>query len=92
MAPPGHVAPPATLAALTAHARGDGALAGEAVTRALTDDPATGSGCYAAQALAGGIPPSAVRRMVVEATAVLRARGEPVIDASGRLVRRARRP
>lgn len=92
VAPRGHVAPPATLAALTAHARGDGALAGEAVTRALTDDPAYRLGNYAAQALGGGIPPTAVRRMVVEATAVLRARGEPVIDASGRLVQQARRP
>ena len=92
VAPPGHVAAPATLAALTAHARGDGALAGESVTRALTDDPDYALGRYAAQALGGGLPPSAVRRMVVEATAVLRARGEPVIDSSGRLVQRARRP
>jgi Domain of unknown function (DUF4192) len=92
IAPPGHVAAPATLAALTAHARGDGALAGEAVARALTDDPGYRLGRYAAQALGGGIPPSAVRRMVVEATAVLRARGEPVIDASGRLVQQPRRP
>ena len=90
VAPPGHVAPPATLAALTAHARGDGALAGEAVMRALTDDPGYRLGCYAGRALAGGLPPAAVRRMVVEATAVLRARGEPVLDASGHLVRASR--
>lgn len=91
LAPAGHVAAPATLAALTAHARGDGTLAGEAIARALTDDADYRLAGYAAQALGRGVPPKDIRRMLVEGTAVLRARGEPVLDAAGHVVRRAAR-
>jgi Domain of unknown function (DUF4192) len=86
LAPPGHVAAPATLAGVLAHARGEGALAGEAFARALDDDPGYRLARYSAQSLAGGLPPTLVRQTVVSATATIRARGEPVLDARGRLV------
>ncbi len=86
LAPPGHVAAPATLAGVLAHARGEGALAGEAIARALDDDPGYRLARYAAQSLAGGLSPTLVRQTLVSATATIRARGEPVLDARGRLV------
>ena len=86
LAPPGHVAAPATLAALVAHSRGEGALAGAAAARALTDDPAYRLAGFAARALGGGIPPAVVRRTFVESAAVLRARGAPTLDGAGRVV------
>ncbi len=86
IAPPGLVAAPATLAALVAHARGEGALAGESVIRALADDPHYRLATYAAQALGGGLAPSIVRRALVESTGTLRARGEPALDRQGKVV------
>ena len=86
VAPPTFVAAPATLAGLLAHARGDGALASEAGRRALHDDPGYRLALYCGQALGGGLPPTLVRRMLVESTRVMRARGEPVLDSGGRLV------
>ena len=85
VAPPGFVAAPATLAALVAHTRGDGALASESVGRALDDDRGYRLALYSAQALGGGLSPTQVRRMLVESTRVMRARGEPVLDSRGRL-------
>lgn len=85
VAPPTFVAAPATLAGLVAHARGDGALASEAVGRALDDDRGYPLALYSSQALGGGLSPTQVRRMLVESTRVMRARGEPVLDSRGRL-------
>lgn len=93
IAPPGLVAPPATLAALVAHARGEGTLAGAAIERALADDPDYRLAQYAAQGLTAGISPAEVQHTIAAATADLRGQGEPVLDPRGHAVlphRRAR--
>ncbi len=86
VAPAGFVAPPATLASMLAHARGDGALAACAIDRALTDDPTYRLARYANRFLGGGIPPTTIRRMMVETASSMRSKGMPVLDRRGRLV------
>jgi hypothetical protein len=60
-------AAPATLLAATAHARGDGALAGVALDRALASQPACTLARLLDQALRTGLPPSALRDLLTRA-------------------------
>lgn len=59
-AEPSLVAPPASLLAFAAWRAGHGALANIAVDRALTDDPGYSLAGLIRDALAGGVPPSAL--------------------------------
>ncbi len=86
VAPPGLVAPPATLVAVLAHAGGDGALASCALDRALGDDPTYRMARYANSLLGGGVPPTVMRRMLVETKSSMRSQNRPVLDRRGRLV------
>ncbi len=58
LAPPGHVAAPAALLALTAWQDGNGALANLALDRALADNPADNAARVLRTALESGAPPS----------------------------------
>ena len=64
-------ATPATLLAVSAWLRGDGAMANVALERALDSEPGYGLARLLAQALAGCLPPAELRAMLVE-TADLR--------------------
>ena len=57
---------PATLLAVSAWLRGDGAMANVALTRALTVDPAYAFARLLAQALAECLPPAELRAMIEE--------------------------
>ncbi len=83
VAPRGFIAPPATLTALVAYARGDGTLAGVALERALDDDPTYRLALYAAHALSHGLPPQSIRHLVLEAAGDMRSQGLPLLDRSG---------
>ncbi len=63
-APPPLDAAPATLLAVTAWARGDGAMANVALDRAMTSEPGYGLALLLEQALAACVPPAQVRRLV----------------------------
>ena len=68
-APPPLDAAPATLLAVSAWLRGDGAMANVALTRALTVDPAYALARLLARALAGCVPPDELRAMIGETLA-----------------------
>jgi hypothetical protein len=72
-APP-FTAAPATLLAVSAWLRGDGALAGIALERALGDDPEYGLAQQLAGALSAGVPPAQLRTLVAD---TLDEMGEP---------------
>lgn len=61
LAPPGRVAPVATLAAITAWLLGDGVRASVALERGWTDDPNYSLGQLIAAAVQGGLPPASWR-------------------------------
>jgi len=67
--PPPEVAEPAALAALTAYLRGDGALAGMALDRALEAWPGHRLATLADQVLRNGVPPCVVRQLLTDACA-----------------------
>jgi hypothetical protein len=69
MAPTGWVAPVATLLALTAYQRGDGALAVLALERASGDDPGYTLARLLDQVIAYGLPPAQVTALVRQALA-----------------------
>jgi hypothetical protein len=68
-APPGWVAPVATLLAVAVYQRGDGALAALALERALTDDPAYSLARLMAQACDAGITPQTLTGILHQALA-----------------------
>ncbi|OMQ14461.1 hypothetical protein A7K94_0216450, partial [Modestobacter sp. VKM Ac-2676] len=70
---------PATLLAVTAWARGQGALAGVALDRALDSEPTYPFAVLLRRALHACLPPSAIRDLVREAAAgpVVMARPRP---------------
>jgi len=59
-------AAPATLLAVSAWLRGDGAMAGIALERALIDDPTYRFAHLLAQGLAACLPPSEIRALIVD--------------------------
>jgi hypothetical protein len=65
--PPPLDAAPATLLAVCAWLRGDGALAGAALDRALDGDPDYSLAVLLRDGLASCVPPDALRRMLLEA-------------------------
>jgi hypothetical protein len=67
--PPGHVAPVATLIAVTAYQRGDGVMASIATEHALTDRPGYGLARLVKASLNHAIPPEAISTLIAEALA-----------------------
>jgi len=65
--PPPEVAEPAALAALSAYLRGDGALAGMALDRALQAWPGHNLASLVDQVVRAAIPPDVLRQVVVDA-------------------------
>jgi hypothetical protein len=68
-------AAPATLLAVSAWLRGDGAMANVALTRALTAEPTYALARLLAQALAGCLPPAELRAMIGAALTGRESRG-----------------
>lgn len=66
VAPPGHVAPIASLAGIAAWLSGDGARALIALDRGLSDDPGYRLALMVQAALGAGVPPSDWREMVLQ--------------------------
>lgn len=69
LAPPGHVAPVATVIAVLAYQRGDGVMAAIATDHALTDRPGYGLARLVQASLHHAIPPEAITTLIAEALA-----------------------
>jgi hypothetical protein len=68
-APPGHVAPVATLIAVLAYRRGDGVMANITTEHALTDLPGYGLARLVKASLHHAIPPETISTLITEALA-----------------------
>jgi hypothetical protein len=68
-APPGYVAPVATLIAIAAYQRGDGVMAAIAIDHALADTPAYGLARLVQVSLHHALPPEAISAVIADALA-----------------------